>query len=216
MARPMATRWRWPPESGAAKGEIEQRVNGAADILGRPVHALLDLALRRAAQHERKAHIGGNCHVRIERVVLEYHGDVALFRRHAIDNALADADLAGGDVLEPRDHAQERRLAAARRSHQHDEFAVIDEHVDAVDYFGRSKGLSDVADRDGRHGCSSTRPLPGARARGLLSYSPRLRRNAAKPGPQLDGIIGAISIPVYCKSPLVYGGIAGSVWLCFS
>src|SRR5499433_3558325 len=147
-----------------------------AENIGRPAHALIDLGLRRAAQHEREAHVGGDRHVRVERVVLEHHGDVALFRRHAVDDALADADFAGGDVLEPRDHAQQRRLAASRGSHEHDEFAVVDEDVDAVDDLERSKGLSDVADRDRSHGTPPVaRALPGAplkRACGLFSHAP--------------------------------------------
>jgi len=64
-----------------------------AENIGGPAHALLDLRLRRAAQHEREAHVGGDRHVRVERLVLEHHGDVALFRRHAVDDALADADF---------------------------------------------------------------------------------------------------------------------------
>src|SRR5262249_56457229 len=95
----------------------------------------------------------------VERVVLEHHGDVALFRRHAIDDALADADFARGDVLEPRDHAQQRRLAASRRPHQHDEFAFVDEDVDAVDDLERSKGLYYVADRDRSHGLLPSWPF---------------------------------------------------------
>ena len=86
-------------------------------------------ALRRAAQLEREAHVGGDRHVRIERVVLEHHGDVALFRRHVVDDAVADADLAAGDVLQPRDHAQQGGLAAAGGADQHDELAVVDGHV---------------------------------------------------------------------------------------
>ena len=38
-----------------------------------------------------------------------------------------------GDVLQPGDHAQQGRLAAARRADQHDELAVVDGEVDAVD-----------------------------------------------------------------------------------
>ena len=38
-----------------------------------------------------------------------------------------------GDVLEPGDHAQQRGLAAAGRADQHDELAVGDLDVDAVD-----------------------------------------------------------------------------------
>jgi hypothetical protein len=44
--------------------------------------------------------------VRIERVVLEHHRDVAVARRHLVHHALADAQLAVADVLEPGDHAQ--------------------------------------------------------------------------------------------------------------
>jgi hypothetical protein len=36
----------------------------------------------------------------------------------------ADHDFAAGDVLEPRDHAQRRGLAAARRADQHHELLV--------------------------------------------------------------------------------------------
>jgi hypothetical protein len=69
-------------------------------------------------------------HVRVERVVLEHHGDVAVLGRHVVDHAVADGDLAAGDLLEPGDHAQQRGLAAARRADQHDELAVLDVEAD--------------------------------------------------------------------------------------
>ena len=72
-------------------------------------------------------------HVRVERVVLEHHRDVAVLGRHVVDDAPADLDLAAGDRLEPGDHAQQRRLAAARRTDQHAELAVGDLDVDAAD-----------------------------------------------------------------------------------
>ena len=159
------------PAGELARITVEQK--GKSENIGGSLHTLRDLTLRRAAQHEREAHIGGDRHVRVEGVVLEHHGDVALFRRHAIDHALADADFAGGDVLEPRDHAQKRRLAASRRSHQHDELAVVDQDVDAVDDLDRSKGLSDVADRDRSHGLLPSRGPSGRplkRARRLFSH----------------------------------------------
>ena len=71
-------------------------------------------------------------HVRVERVVLEHHGDVAVLRRHVVDDVAADRDLAAGDLLEPGDHAQRRALAAARRADQHDELLVGDVEVDAA------------------------------------------------------------------------------------
>jgi len=139
-------------------------------------HPLLDLGLRRAAQHQREAQIGGNGHMRIKRVVLEYHGHVALLRRHLVDHALADADLARSDVLKARDHAQQGRLAASRWADQHDEFAVRDQDADPVDHLAGAEGLAHVADRDRSHAflplpalfltsCAPDRSLAGRPAR---------------------------------------------------
>ena len=49
------------------------------------------------------------------------------------DLLLADRDLAGGDLLEPGDHPQDRRLAAARGADEHHELAVADLQRDVVD-----------------------------------------------------------------------------------
>src|ERR671914_36362 len=77
------------------------------------------MATRWRWQPER--HVLEDRHVRVERVVLEHHRDVAVLRRHVVDEVAADEDLARGRLLEPGDHAQRRRLAAARGSDQHDE-----------------------------------------------------------------------------------------------
>jgi hypothetical protein len=71
--------------------------------------------------------------VRVERVVLEDHRDVAVLRRQPVDDAVGDADLAAGDVLEPGDHPQRGRLAAAGRADQDDELAVGDLEVQVGD-----------------------------------------------------------------------------------
>jgi hypothetical protein len=71
--------------------------------------------------------------VRVERVALEHHGDVAVSRRQIVHHAIADAHLATGDVLEPGDHAQRGRLAAAGWPDQADELAVLDIEVQLVD-----------------------------------------------------------------------------------
>jgi hypothetical protein len=93
--------------------------------------------------------------VRIQRVVLEHHRDVALLGRDAIDDAVADADLAAGNLLEPGDHPQQRRLAAARRTDQHAELAVGDRDVDAADHVRRSEVFLYAGDGHLRH-CAST------------------------------------------------------------
>ena len=71
--------------------------------------------------------------MRIERVILEHHGDVAIGRLELVDDAPADIDLAAGDGLKPGDHPQQRRLAAAGGADQHAELAVADVEVDALD-----------------------------------------------------------------------------------
>jgi hypothetical protein len=67
--------------------------------------------------------------VRIERVVLEDHGYVALTRRQVVDDLVSDKYLAARYVLEAGDHAQCRGLAAARRPHEDDELAVGDVQI---------------------------------------------------------------------------------------
>ena len=65
-------------------------------------------------------------HMRIERVGLEHHGDVAPARRHVVHPLAGDADLALGDLLEPGKRAQERGLAAARGADQRHELPLLD------------------------------------------------------------------------------------------
>ncbi len=92
----------------------------------------LDLGLGVVLQPQAERHVLGHRHVRIERVVLEHHRDVAVLRRHVIDDVAADHDVAVGDVLEACDHPQGRRLAAAARPDQHHELMVGDVEIDAA------------------------------------------------------------------------------------
>ena len=110
----------------------------AVDQVGDVEHAggfgdpALDLGLRIVLQPQTERHVFRHRHVRIQRVVLEHHRDVAVLRRHVVDDVAADHDVAVGDVLEPRDHPQRGRLAAARRTYQHDELMVGDVEIDAA------------------------------------------------------------------------------------
>ena len=60
------------------------------------------------------------------RIALENHADIALMRRDIIDDLIIEADLAAFDAVETRDHAQERRLATARRTQKREKFPVFD------------------------------------------------------------------------------------------
>ena len=58
-----------------------------------------------------------------------------------LTTSLADQDLAGGDLLQAGDHAQQRGLAAAGGTDQDDELAVVDGYVHAVDHLVRPNAL---------------------------------------------------------------------------
>ena len=97
-------------------------------------------------------------------------GDTSLTTRPPIETR------AVGDVLEPGDHAQRGRLAAARRADEHEELAVVDverqveDGLDAV-----VVDLVDFVERDVSHVAHpilqmwNAGPSAGARRRGASS-----------------------------------------------
>jgi len=42
----------------------------------------------------------------VKRVILEHHGDIAVLRRHVVDDFATDHDVAVGDILQASDHPQ--------------------------------------------------------------------------------------------------------------
>ena len=71
--------------------------------------------------------------MRIERIVLEHHGDVPVLGLEVVDHAIADRELTISDGFKARNHPQQGGLAAARGTHQHDEFAIGNIDIDAMD-----------------------------------------------------------------------------------
>src|SRR5260370_19553617 len=132
-----------------ARVALEQSTE-AENVRG-PFHARLDLRRRSPPQPEGKAHVGGDRHMRVERVVLEDHRDVAFFRRHIVDHAVANADLARRNIFEAGNHAEQRRFATAGWPDQNDELTVTDRDVDAVNDLGHAEGFPDVTNDDRSH-----------------------------------------------------------------
>ena len=131
MARPIATRWRWPPERLAG---LRSRCSVSSSVVGGLVDPLAgspssDVLL----QPQREGDVLEHRQVRVQRVVLEHHRQVAVAGRLVVDPLAADEHVAGGDVLEADDHPQQRRLPAARRADQDHELAVGDVEADVVD-----------------------------------------------------------------------------------
>ena len=99
-------------------------------------HAAFDLVLRHPRGFEPERKVLVDCHMRIERVRLKHHRDLALRRRDLVHALAIDAQFATGDLFKARDHAQQRRLATAGGTDEHDELAMPDIEVDAMDDLG--------------------------------------------------------------------------------
>src|SRR5206468_8946442 len=65
-------------------------------------NARLAFFLRHALLLQRKAHVRGDVELRVQRVALEHHCDVAVSGAHRRDVLAADQDLALVERLEPR------------------------------------------------------------------------------------------------------------------
>ena len=130
IARPIATRWRCPPEScPGLRSRYSVSPSKAATSLTRFSRTLFfTLAIRK-----RKADVRRHREIRIQRVVLEDHRDVALLGREVGDVAVADEDRPGVDLLEAGEHPQRRRLSGAGWAHQHHELPVGDVQIECVD-----------------------------------------------------------------------------------
>ena len=108
-------------------------VLGNAEDVGDLVYLFGDLRLGRSLELERKRHVVTYRHVGIQRVVLENHRNISVLGDDIVHQLAVDIQLALGDALQTRDHAQGGGLSAAGRTYQHDEFLVGDLQVDVVD-----------------------------------------------------------------------------------
>src|SRR5262249_20791598 len=113
-----------------ARLALEQMAD--AEKPGGPVDLLPERRSLDMLRLQRERDVVENGHVRVERVALEDHCDLPRARRQIVHNLAADQELAGARRLEARDHAQHRRLAAARRAQEHEELAVARRQIDAV------------------------------------------------------------------------------------
>jgi hypothetical protein len=91
--------------------------------------------------------------VRVERVALEDHGDVAVAGRHVVHDAFADQHQALGDLLEAGDHAQGGCLAGPGGADEHHELALGDLQVEPRDGTDAARiHLGDVLEADAGQG----------------------------------------------------------------
>ena len=112
--------------------------------LRRFLHARLNVVFREFANLQSIRHVFVHRHVRIERVILKHHRDIAILGLQIVDEPAADPYLARRDDLEPRDHAQQRRFAAARWAHDDDELTVGNFGIDTMHHGIFTVGFLDV------------------------------------------------------------------------
>ena len=90
--------------------------------------------------------------MRVQSVVLEDHGKVAVLGSQIVHGFPVNQQLPGGDVLQPDNHAQGRRLTAPGRTDEDHELAVSDVQIDVFDSLKTvSVLLDDVLEGDLGH-----------------------------------------------------------------
>ena len=115
--------------TGQSGGLTVEQVLNFKDT-GSLVDAALDLVLRGLAQLQTERHVLVHSHVRIQSVVLEHHGDVALLGRDVVAQTAVNVELAFADLFQTGDHAQGGGLTAAGRTDENDKFLVFDFEVE--------------------------------------------------------------------------------------
>ena len=119
--------------------------------LRRLAHPRVDLRPANPLHAQREAEVLSHRHVRVERVILEHHRHAAVTGRQAGDVPVLKQDPTAADGLEPRDHPQERALAAARGPDQNQEFSVLDFQRDRPYSLDLAKALLHIEESERRH-----------------------------------------------------------------
>ena len=131
--------------------------------------ALPDLRLGQLLLLQPEGDVAEDGHVRKERIGLEHHVDGPLVRRNVRHILAVNEDPARRWLLEARQHAQQRRLAAAGCPQQAEYLTLVDLERYAIDRHEVAEALADVLNGDVRR---AVRVLPGLvpRRHDVLSF----------------------------------------------
>ena len=148
--------------------------------------ALACAALVQARGGEAEAHVAQHVQVREQGIVLEQQADVAVLGVLVRHVAPADEDAAGRGFLQPRGHAQQRGLAAARRPQQGGESAARQGEAEVAHGAGAVlEALGHAVKRQLSHGAPpapAPRPAPPRhQPKDAASAPPRPRRSPGRP-----------------------------------
>src|SRR5204863_9523245 len=112
------------------------------------VDAPADLVLRAMPDREAEGDVLPHCHVLERRVMLEDEADAALLRGERGRLLAGDEDVARVGHLEPRDHAQKRRLTAPAGTEESRQRSALDVDRDIVQRQEVAEALRDAARGD--------------------------------------------------------------------
>jgi hypothetical protein len=167
-----------------AAGELRRPAVGDAlepDQLEGARDPLAHLALRRTRGAQAVGHVVEDVQMREQRVALEDHVQRPPFGRQPHEVGAVEGDPPLGRRLEPRDHAEQRRLAAPARPEQRHELAATDVEVDAVDGQVAWEPLGDAPQRQER--LAHRGPSAGS-ARTSATSAPRAAPHRGRAAPR--------------------------------
>ena len=91
------------------------------------------IGFRQSCYFQRIAYVFGDCHMGVERVVLEHHCTSARTGLEIIDDNVANLDLTITCCFQPGDHAEQGGFATTRRAKNDNKFACFDGEIDFID-----------------------------------------------------------------------------------
>ena len=119
--------------------------------------------------------------MRVQSVVLEHHRYISVLRCDIVYKAVADKQLALGDLLKSGDHTQCRRLTASGRTDENKELLILDLEREVGDSGNAARVLFvDVLERKTCHFCVSSyenRVFDYPRMRYAVQIGERSRQN---------------------------------------
>ena len=162
QARPVDQRPRYGHALTLATGQLVRKALLHAEqrnIVERFMHPGSDLLGRHAVHPEREGDVLRHGHVGKQGVALEHGVDVAILRRDPGHVLAIEENAATVGLVEARDHAQQRGLAAAGGSEEGEELASLDGQADGVDRCKIPKTSGDLLNLEkghrGAQGCAA-------------------------------------------------------------
>ena len=101
--------------------------------LRRRLHPRRDFRPGKFPQHQAEHHVFKNRQMRQQRVMLEHHRHIPVLRRYSFGRLSIQTDSAAIRRFQTRQQTQGGRLAAARRSNDHEQFTVRHPQIQVPD-----------------------------------------------------------------------------------